>query len=350
VACQPRTGAGPGQSSSGQAAPGGSTPAYNEQAVAAFYQGKTIRIIVGFAPGGGFDVYSRTVARHLGKHIPGNPSVIVDNMTGGGSLTAANHVYAAARPDGLTIGNWIGTLILAQLLGQEGVEFDARRFKYLGVPTPDSSVCAARKESGVTKLSQLVNGPQPLIFGGVAPGTPNDDIPKILGAALSINYRLVSGYSGTSTIRAAADGGEVQAGCWAWESMKATWTAALESGDAVVITQIAPEKIKDLPDVEWAPDLARTDEAKQLLRYGIMIPGAITRPYTVHPETPADRVLALQKAFEATLKDPEFLDEAQKAKLDVVPLPGPEVEKLVQELFAMPEPIKARLKQILVTS
>jgi len=196
----------------------------------------------------------------------------------------------------------------------------------------------------------MINSPQPFIVGGTAPGSTTDDVPKVLAAALGVNMRLVSGYSGTATIRQAADNGEVHGGCWAWESVKVTWRAALESGDATVIGQGGAQKLADLPTVEHILDLARTEEARQLIRNGIIIPGAITRPYAVHPDTPNDRVQALREAFLTVFKDPEFIEEAQKANMDLAPSSGEEVEKLVRELFDAPEAVKARLKSVLVTS
>ncbi len=361
LACQPRAGPTPSPPPAGQK-PTGAAPApsgaaaqapaagYDEQAVANFYRGKTIRIIVGFQAGGGFDTYSRAIGRHIGKHIPGNPNVVVDNMPGGGSLVAANYVYNASRPDGLTIGNWIGGLIMQQVLGGEGIEFDARKYRFIGVPTPDNPVCAVRKESGFRRLSEAINAPQPLVLGGTAPGSTTDDVPRVLAAALGVNLKLVSGYPGTANIRQAADNGELHGGCWAWESIKVTWKAGLESGEVVVIGQVTRQKLPDLPDVESAIDLARTDEARSLIQNGSLIPSRITRPYVVHPDTPAERVEALRRAFLATLRDPEFLEEAAKANLDVDPVPGEEVEALIRELFDAPESIKARLKTILLTS
>lgn len=341
--CQPRTGAPP-------AAPAGQSAAYDEGAVASYYQGKTVRFIVGFAPGGGFDTYTRAIARHIGKHIPGNPAVIVDNMPGGGSLAAANFVSSGSRPDGLTVGNFNGNIIVQQVIGGEGIEFDARKTRFLGVPTPDNIACAVKKDSGFTKLSELVNSPRPVILGGAGPGSTTDDAVKVLTIALGLNVQLVSGYSGTATIRQAAESGEVHGGCWAWESIKVTWKAGLDAGDVIVLGQVTRQKLPDLPNVEFAPDLARTDEAKALIQHGIITPSLMQRPYAMHPDTPSDRVQAMGQAFMAVFKDSEFLDEAQKAGLDVAPLPGTEVERLVTELFAMPEAVKARLKTILITS
>src|SRR5262249_33869047 len=156
-------------------------------------------------------------------------------------------------------------------------------------------------------LSDAINTPQPLILGGTAPGSTTDDVVRVLGSALGMNVKLVSGYSGTATIRQAADSGEVHGGCWAWESIKVTWKAALESGDAMVIGQATAQKLPDLPNAELALDLARTDEARQLLRSGVIVPGRVTRPYAVHPDTPNDRVEALRRAFMAVFQDPTFL-------------------------------------------
>jgi tripartite-type tricarboxylate transporter receptor subunit TctC len=325
-------------------------PAFDERTVANFYRGKTIRFVVGYPPGGGFDTYARAIARHLGKYIPGTPGVIVDNMPGGGSLIAANYVYGASRPDGLTIGHWNGRMILQQVLGGEGIEFDARKYRFIGVPTPDNPVCAVRREAGFRTLSEAVNAPRQLILGGTAPGTVLDDGARLLSSTLGLNIKLVSGYGGTALIRQAADGGEVHGGCWAWESVKVTWKAALESGDAIVIGQLTAQKLPDFPDVEVALDLARTDEARQLLRTGMILPSALTRPFAVHPGTPEDRLQALRQAFMAVFQDPEFQEEAQRAKLDVDPIDGDQAEKLVRELFDIPEATKEKLKTILVVS
>lgn len=319
----------------------------DEKAMADYYSGKTVRFVVGFAPGGGFDTYARAIARHIGKHIPGKPAVIVDNMTGGASLVAANYVYAATKPDGLTIGHWNGGQVVQQLLGAEGVEFDARKFRFLGVPTPDNPVCALRKESGVTKLSEMMNAPKQIILGSTGAGTATEDVPRVLQAALGVNVKLVSGYAGTANVRQAADSGEVMGGCWGWESVKVTWKAALDSGEVKVVGQLARDKLKDLPNVEHALDLAKTDETKQLIHAGIIVPGVITRPFSVHPDTPLDKLQALRQAFANTFKDPEFLEEAQRARLDVDPMSGEDVEAMVRELFKTPDPVKAKLKTVL---
>jgi len=167
-----------------------------------FYANKTIRIVVGFSPGGGMDIYARAIGRHLGRNIPGNPSVIVENMPGAGSLIAANHLYNQVKPDGLTIGSWIGGLVLQQVIGQQkGIEFDARKFEWIGLPAGDSSSCAVTKTNGITSTDQWYAAKSPLKIGAMAPGSVTSDIPKILKAALNLPIQIVEGYKGTAEIR-----------------------------------------------------------------------------------------------------------------------------------------------------
>jgi tripartite-type tricarboxylate transporter receptor subunit TctC len=313
-----------------------------------FYKGKTIRIVVGFSPGGGFDTYSRVLARHMGKHIPGNPSIAVENMTGAGSLIAANYVYNIAKPDGLTIGHFIGGLFLGQVLGQKGIEFDARRFEYLGAPVKDHVVCALTKASGITSVERWMAAKTPVKMGGTAPGnsTP-DNATRILKEALNLPIQLVSGYKGTSDIRLAAESGELAGGCWGWDSISATWRKGLDSGDVIVVLQAARRAHPDLPKVPLAINLAKTEEGKRLIEVGIHGDSEIVRTYTLPPGTPKDRVQTLRRAFMETLKDPEFLADARKSKLGVDPVTAEEVEKIIAGLFRLEPPLVAKLKEIL---
>ena len=192
------------------------------QAQDSYYKGKTVRIIVGASAGGGYDTYSRTVARHMGKHVPGNPTFAVDNMPGAGFLISANYMYRIAKPDGLTIGHFIGGLFLQQLLGKPGVEFDARKFEYVGVPGQDNYMLGVAKSTGITSVEQLLASKTPVKMGGVGAGSATDDIPKILAATMSFPLQLVSGYKGTADVRLAFNSGEVNGICNSWESFKAT--------------------------------------------------------------------------------------------------------------------------------
>lgn len=311
-----------------------------------FYRGKSIRIIVGFAAGGGFDTYSRAIGRHMGRFIPGNPTFVVENMTGAGSLIAANYTYKAAKPDGLTIGHFIGGLIMQQVMGGPGIEFDARKFEMIGVPIKENVVCALRKESGILTVQDWFAAKEPVKLGGTAPGSTTDDVAKVLKEALGLPIQLVSGYKGTADIRLAADSGEIAGGCWAWESVKVTWRKALESKDVNVVLQAISAPHKELPNVPLAISFAKTSEAKKLVDAGIHDTQIFTRPYVLPPGTPKDRVQILRRAFMDTLKDKEFLAEAEKTKLDIEAIPGEEVEKIIANLFTIEAPLLARLKQI----
>jgi tripartite-type tricarboxylate transporter receptor subunit TctC len=322
-----------------------SAPAY--PASEDFYRGKTIRIIVGFAAGGGFDTYSRAIARHMGKFIPGNPTIVVENMTGAGSLIAANHVYNAAKPDGLTIGHFIGGLIMQQVMGGPSIEFDARKFEMIGVPIKENVVCALRKESGITSVRDWFAAKAPVKLGGTAPGSTTDDVAKILKEAVGLPIQLVSGYKGTADIRLAADGGEIAGGCWAWESVKVTWRKALDTKDVLVVLQAIAKPHRDLPNVPLAISFAKTEEAKKLVESAIHDTQIFTRPYVLPPGTPKDRVQIFRKAFLDTLTDKEFLAEAEKSKLDVDPIPGEQVEKIIAGLFKLEPGVLTKLKQIL---
>ncbi|SRR5579884_367593 len=312
-----------------------------------FYEGKTIRFIVGLAAGGGYDTYTRVLARHFGKYVPGNPNTIVENMVGASGLLAANQVYKVLPQDGTVIHNYVGGLTTQELLKAPGIEFESTRWQWLGVPTPDDYVCVVRKEAGMTSLLDARGRSKELILGGIAPGGSTDDVPKILRAALDLNLKIISGYDGTSKVRLAMDSGEVDGACYAWESWKATSADRFASGDLVVVGQ-APEKpLPDLPNVPLFLDMASTDEARQLIMNGIVGRSRMERPYLVGPGVPAERVRILREAFMQTLRDPAFLEEAKKAKLDVDPVTGEEVERRVRELFSLPEPVKDRLRAIL---
>ncbi|HKY06640.1 MAG TPA: tripartite tricarboxylate transporter substrate-binding protein [Candidatus Binatia bacterium] len=312
-----------------------------------FYRGKNIRIIVGFAAGGGFDAYARAIARHMGRHIPGNPSVIVDNMTGAGSRVAANFLFRA-QPDGLTIGNFIGSLILQQVMGDKGIEFDGNKFEWLGAPVQDESVCALTKASGINSLEDWFAAKKPVKLGGEAPGANDSDIPRILKAALNLPIQLIEGFKGTSNIRVAAEAGEVDGGCWTWASIRTTWANGLESGQVKAIIQVNAKKAADIPNVPNAIDYAKTPDARVLIESGTHAPSAILRAYAMPPGTPKNRVEVLRSAFNATMKDPEFLGEMKKSKLEINALTGTEVDSIVKKLFQMDAKNVAKIRDVLI--
>lgn len=312
-----------------------------------YYEGKTIRIIVGASAGGGYDTYSRTIARHMGKHVPGNPVFVVDNMPGAGFLIAANHIYKVAKPDGLTIGHFIGGLFLQQLLGKPGVEFEGVKFGFIGVPAQDNYVIGISKKTGITSMEQWLSTKTIVKMGGVGPGSATDDIPKVYMATLGLPAQLVSGFKGTADVRLAYNSGEVQGISNAWESFKATWPNELQSGDVTIVVNTTAKALPDLPNVPLGITYAKTEEARKLIQALVHSVGPAARPYVLPPKTPKNRIAILQKAFMDTMKDPEFLADAKKAKLDINPLDGAELERTVKAVFDLDKALLPRAKEIL---
>jgi tripartite-type tricarboxylate transporter receptor subunit TctC len=312
-----------------------------------FYKGKTIRVIVGGSAGGGFDIYTRAMARHMGKHIPGNPAMIVENMTGAGTLIAAKYLHSSAKPDGLSFGIFNGALILSGALGNKSIDFDMRELEFLGVPVQDSTVCALRKESGVTNMDQWFAAKTPLKLGGLSPGNSTSDVARIITAALNLPVQLVEGYKGTNEIRLAADAGELHGACWAWETLRTAWSKAIPAGEVNVVLQVTAKTIPELPNVPMSLDLAKSDEARQLLKAGAIDPAAIVRVYVTTPRTPKDRLQLLRAAFAKTLADPDFIAESKKANLDINPLNGEEVKKIVDDLFKLTPAMRTKLAGVL---
>ena len=313
-----------------------------------FYKGKVVRIIVGFSAGGGFDTFARTLSRYMGKYIPGNPSIVVENMTGAGSLISANHVYRVAKPDGLTIGAFNGNQILGQLIGAQGINFDARKMEWMGAPGYNHDLCVLSQKIGIASGDQWLTVKTPLKLGGSAPGTPTDDGPKILKEAIGLPMRLITGYKGTADIRVAVESGEVDGICgFSWSSVRSTWRKAIESGQVIVVMQNAPKAHADLPKVPLSISFAKTPEARQLIEAGIHQPSAITYGYSLPPGTPKERVQILRSAFLQAVKDSDFLNDAGKANLEIAPASGEDIEQSIQNLFKTPAAVVAKLKEVL---
>ena len=313
-----------------------------------FYEDKTIRIVVGSAPGGGLDTYSRVIARHMGRHIKGNPTIIVENMPGAGSLIAANHVYKIAKPDGLTFGNFIGIGLLGQILGRPGIEFDARGFEYVGVPAKLGAVCAFTKASGITTVEQWVSSKKPVKLGSTGPGGNIYEGAMILKTALGLPIQLISGYKSIGEIRLAAETGEVDGICGVgWQSLKPTWKKQLDAGDVTVVLQMVPQPHSDLPNTPLAMNFAKTDEARQLIKVGIHDVASFVFVYALPPATPKDRVEDIRRAFQETLKDPGFIADARQANLEINPVAGAEVQDLILGLFKLDAAIISKLREVL---
>ena len=314
-----------------------------------FFEGRTIRIIVGFTAGGGFDAYSRTLARHWGKYIPGNPTVLVENMPGAGSMIAANHNFNQAKPDGLTIGNWIGGLVLQQYLGAKGISFDAQKFEWIGSPVRISNICAFTKKSGITSLEKWQQSKTLVKIGAEAAGSTTADIPRLLMKYTKLPIQLIEGYKGVADVRIAAESGEVAGFCSSWEGTKTSWRSVLDSGEGSVILQTVPKPHPDHPKVPLAVDQINSKEGRELFKLVVHnAGGTINRLYSLPPETPKDRVGILQKSFQDTMKDADFLAEAKKVRLDIAPLSGDEIKKTVTGFKNISSSTLDRLRAILL--
>ena len=312
-----------------------------------FFKGKTIRFIVGYSAGGSFDLYTRTIARHFSKHVPGDPTTIVENMTGAGGIIAANHLYNRAAPDGLTIGAWAAPLVLQNVMGNEATKFDGRKFGYLGVPSPYDTVCMFNEKSGIANMNDWINSKRPMKISAIGPGTSTSDIPKLLKAALNLPADVLDGYKGGAGARLAVESGEVDGYCGSWQTVETVWRSAYQSGKIRAVLQAGLESHPRYKDVPLAVNYAKTDLTRQLVTVADSAHGA-QFPYTVPPGMGKDRLELLQKAFVDTLKDAEFLAEAKKAKLDIEVINGPMIAKKLGSLYELQPPVVAKLKEVLL--
>ena len=332
-----------------QAAP--AKPAFDEKAVADFYRGKTVRIIVGFSAGGGYDQYSRLIGRHLSRHIPGNPNVLVDNMAGAGSMIAANHMYNAAPKDGTVIGNLSGPIVLEQLFGNPAVQYDMAKFRYLAVPVSESYLMIAHKRTGITKFDELRGEKgKPLTMGAI-PGSTVEHAPIMVKEVLNTNLKVVSGYKGTADVRLALDSGEVDGFFNTWTSSKVTSMDKVKSGEWLILAQLTETPMKDLiiPNVPTIQKIARSEEQRLLLKYGTSTPNDFGKVYVIPSGVPADRAAALESAFVKMFKDKELIADADKGRLEIDPLIGSTITKLVNEFLGMPNDLKNKLQTVLKT-
>ena len=318
-----------------------------ENPVADFYKGKSIRIVVAYPPGGAYDLYSRLVARHLGRHVPGNPRVIVQNMPGAGGLVAAKAVYVVEPQDGTVIVHTNQFLVLQQALGQPGLEIDAAKFNWLGSAYKSLGHCAVRRDLGITRIEQIIEGKE-VNTAVQAPGTFGYDMPAVLNAALGTRFKLVPGYPGLARILAAVEQKEADAFCTG-DPFQPVVTPILGGDDpiarVVVILGNEPSDHPMLRGVPPAERLAKTDEAKILLRT-LAAPLQMSLPWAVGPGVPADRVAALRQGMARTFADPRFLADAQKAQATVGFTKGEEVTRIIGNILNAPVATRAKLKEI----
>jgi tripartite-type tricarboxylate transporter receptor subunit TctC len=321
------------------------TTGASAQTPAEFYKGKTIELYVAYSAGGGYDLYARMVARHLGRHIPGKPQIVAKNMAGAGGLRLANWLYQAAPRDGTVIGATSRNIAFEPLIGNKAAEYDSSQFTWLGSANDEVSTCVAWHTSGVTTIEDAMR--RELIIGAISPADDTYQYPSLLNHTLGTKFKIVPGYPGNNDISVALERGEVAGRCgWSWSSVKSTRSAWLKEKKINILVQVSLSKHPDLPDVPLIMDLAKSDEQRQMFRL-IFARQVMGRPFQSTPGVPPDRLAALQTAFMETMKDPAFLAEAEKSKFEITPVPGPDIAKLVTEILAMPPELAQRAGALL---
>ena len=311
-----------------------------------FYKGKNIRFVVGYSPGGGYDTYTRAIARHIGKYIPGNPTPIVQNMTGGGSLISANYTFNRAKPDGLTVGVFGSGLILQQALGDSKTKFTGAKFGWIGAPVKGIPACAIMGFTGLKSLKDILNSKKPVKIGATRAGSTTNDLPTILNKTLGTKFKVISGYKGSGPIRLAMQKKEVDGVCFTWESMRVTARAMLDAkGDEKLIPfliqgEVQDAEVKDLPQIT---DLIKGKDKLAIFR-AWLAPYEFMRPLALPPGTPKARQDTLRRALKKTIEDPAFLAEAKKSRLMIRYVSGEEIEKHVAQIAATPAKAKEGLQ------
>lgn len=314
--------------------------AHGEESVADFYKGKQMSLLVGSAPGGGYDLYARHVARYFAKHVPGHPDLVVQNMPGAGGLIVANHLYNRAPKDGSTIGLVQGPLTVRQIAGSKNVMYDMRKFGWLGSANDTSNVCVFSNRVKIEDPKDLLS--KEIIIG--ASGGSTSYIPAFLNAVAGTKFKIVSGYKSTSNVVIAIESGEVNGLCgWGWDSVKANAKDFLDRGIIKVGLESGTEPHPELAakNVPFVLDLVENEENKKLLEFafGYLV---YIRPFVTPPDLPQDRLEALQKAFAETMKDPEFLAEAAKNNVEIRYSSPERVRKALDRSFNAPDALKKR--------
>ena len=316
-----------------------SAPAALAQSVEEFYKGKTITLYIGYSPGGGYDGYARLVSRHLGKHIPGNPDIVPKNRPGAGSLLLTNELYNTLPKDGTAIGIVGRGMPTEPLFGNKDAKFDPSKFAWLGSTNNEVSVCVSWHTKPFKTYADIQSAV--MIVGGTGPGADTDAFPKVMNNILGTKLKLITGYPGGNDINLAIERGEVDGRCgWSWSSVKSTRADWLKDKKINIIMQMSGAKHPELPDVPLASDLAKSEKDKAVLKL-IFARQAWGRPFVAPPGVPADRVKALQDAFMATMSDPDFVADAKKQKLELAPISGEEVARLINAVVTSPQDIVA---------
>jgi tripartite-type tricarboxylate transporter receptor subunit TctC len=309
-----------------------------------FYRGKNIRFIVGFAAGGGYDAYTRLVAKYITRHIPGRPSTVVENMDGAGSVIAANYIYNKAEPDGLTVGIWNSHNIFNQMMGDPSIRLDGRKFGWIGSPSKDSVACAIMGFTGPKTFNEIVNSNKSVRMGATRAGNTTQ-LPEMLNRWAGAKFEVIPGYTGTAKIRLAMRSREVDGACWTWDSMRSTARGMLdETGADKMIPFIIAHRWED-PEVKDLPLFSDVVKNKDNLKAFNVWNSAndFARPFSLPPGTPKEALSILRKAFKSTIEDKDYIADAEKSKLTVDYISGEKVEQYVERIYSASPEVKKRL-------
>jgi len=315
------------------------------QSPAEFYKGKNIELYIGYSIGGGYDLYARVLARHIGKHIPGNPTIVPKNMEGAGSLRLANWLARVAPRDGTVFGTVGRGVPFDPLLGLPGTQFKAPDFSWIGSANNEVSICTSWGTSQITKIEDVFT--KQMIIGGTGPSDDTVQFPEVLNGVLGTKFKIISGYPGGNDVVLAMERGEVEGRCgWSWSTITATHPDWVKDKKIHLLVQLALGKHPDLPDVPVIVDLAKTTEQRQIIKL-IFARQVVGRPYLAPPGIPKDRLEILRKAFMETMVDQDFLADANKSKLEIAPVTGDKVEALVKEIYETPPAVAQKAGALL---
>jgi tripartite-type tricarboxylate transporter receptor subunit TctC len=323
---------------------------FDEQAVAKFYRGKTVKIVVGLGAGGSYDITARAISHALGKYVPGNPVIIVENLPGAGGLLAVNQVNNAMIKDGTIIGSVGGPILANQVFGHPGARFDASKMHVLTCPAPITHMLFVTRESGVTKLEELTaaNPTRRIKLGSTAQPSPIYNSAVLARETVGLKFQLVTGYDGFAKVKLALEQEEVNAAFDSIDELRGLYQDKVASGDWRILAAVNDKPHPRAPDVPYLTAVATSDEDRELLRLGAILPLRFAFLYFLAPEVPQDRANALEAALDRTLADPEFRGEMEKVQLPVDPVRAAEVRRLIAEFLGMPDAIKRRLRPIMV--
>ena len=313
------------------------------QSADSFYRGKTVTMVIGYPPAGANDVYARMVARHIGKHIPGNPTVVPRNMPGAGSLIAANHIFNVAPQDGTVLGLLVPTLPLEDALGASAVKFKAAEYHWIGRMAPAPNITFIMATAPVKSIADAFD--KTAVLGATGRGATNAIYPTVLNNVLGTKFKVVTGYQGSAAAMLAMERGEVEGHSATYDTLKTVHPDWLAQKQVNVIVQYSLQRHPDLKDVPTTVELARNPEQARILR-AVSSASEIGKFVLTTPQTPADRVQTLRTAFDAMVKDPDFIADANKLRVELGPMPGAELQQIVADVAGMPAEIVAKVKAI----